>query len=111
MKENKICLVLENRNVGTIGRPHFIETILFRGSEKECVEYEDEKRKEYRRIYGDNFSFTVNCWTEEEKKIDYIKALNNYKNSLTKEQSEEVVIIDGKKYMKYALDFKKQYYK
>lgn len=40
--------VIENRNVGLVGIPELVETILFVGMMEECIAYEVEKRKEYK---------------------------------------------------------------
>lgn len=37
--------VVENRNIGTVGKPEFVETVLFSGTKEECAAYEDSKRQ------------------------------------------------------------------
>lgn len=37
--------VIENRNVGLHGAPSFVKTVLFSGTEKECTEFEAEKKE------------------------------------------------------------------
>ena len=58
-------VVVENRNIGMRGMPEFMETVLYSGSKTECAEYEDMKRKEYRKQYGDDFETFIDCFTEK----------------------------------------------
>lgn len=111
MKENYI--VVENRNIGTNGNSVFSETVIYSGTKQECTMYENEKRREYFEKYGDNFGTFVDCWTEKEterqQKQNYYEALKEYVSTLTDEQKNEIVEVDGKKFYKYILDFKTMY--
>lgn len=92
--------VKENRNVGMIGDPSFVETTLFAGTKEECIAFEDEKRKEYRKEFGDGFGATVDCYTisgEKQKKVD---ESIEFWDSLTDEQRNEKLVVDGKLYNK-----------
>ena len=106
-------VVVENRNIGMCGMPEFMETVLYSGTQKECAKYEDMKRKEYRKQYGDDFGTFIDCFTEDveerENRQSYNKALKEYAAGLTEDQRKEIVEIDGKRFYKYILDFKKQY--
>ena len=108
-------VVIENRNIGMYGNPEFMETIIYSGTKEECAEYEDMKRKEYRKQYGDDFGTFIDCFTEDaearESRKSYNEALKEYAAGLTEDQKREIVEIDGKRFYKYILDFKKQYNK
>lgn len=93
-------LVRENRNAGMIEDPSFVETTLFAGTKEECIAFEDEQRKEYRKEFGDDFGAIVDCYTlsaEEQKKVD---DSIEFWDSLTDEQRNEKIIIAGKTYNK-----------
>lgn len=98
--------VIENRH---ITGAEFVETVLFAGSLEECVEYEHNTRRGYKN------RCEVDCYTvnvEEYKNLaKYLDALKAFAETLTKEQKEEIIEIDGKRYAKYILDFKKEYFK
>lgn len=100
--------VIENQNIGLRGCPQFIETVLFAGTLEDCVEYEDEIRKTYKD------QSRVDCWTisaeEYIKNKEYSLALEIYQFGLTEEELNEVIEMNGKKYKKHILDFRKIYY-
>lgn len=91
--------VIENRNVGLHGAPSFVKTVLFSGTEKECAEFEAEKRKEYtdRTI--------VDCYTISEQKIEEAKKFNEFWNSLTPAEKKETIAVNGKTYFKKVYEY------
>ncbi len=91
--------VIENRNVGLHGLPRFAEAVLFSGTEKECAEFEVEKRKEYKD------RTTVDCYTVSEKEIKKAEEFNKFWDSLTPAEKKETIEIDGKTYFKKAYEY------
>lgn len=91
--------VVENRNIGSVGRPEFVETILFSGTKAECVAYEDAKRKEY------NDRTMVDCFIQSETERNKIILVNDFWNTLTEEEKSETIMVNGKKYNKALYDF------
>ena len=91
--------VVENRNVGSVGRPEFVETILFSGTKAECVAYEDAKRKEYKD------TTMVDCFIQSETERNKIILVNDFWNTLTEEEKSETIMVNGKKYNKALYDF------
>ena len=91
--------VIENRNAGLVGKPEFVETILFTGTKEECVEYEDAKRREYKD------RTIVDCFIQSESERNRMKEINEFWISLTKEERKETIIVNGKKYYKALYDF------
>lgn len=91
--------VVENRNVGTVGNPEFVEMVLFSGSKEECVAYEDSKRKEYKD------RTVVDCFTQSDTERNQIMLANDFWNNLTEEQKKETITVNGKKYNKALYDF------
>lgn len=91
--------VIENRNVGTVGNPKLVETVLFSGTQEECVAYENAKRKEYKdRI-------TVDCYVQSETDRNKILLVNEYWNTLTDEEKKETITVNGKTYNKALYNF------
>lgn len=91
--------VIENRNVGMIGKPEFVETVLFSGTKEECVKYEDAKRKEYKdRII-------VDCFVQSESERNRLMMVNDFWNNLSDEEKNETIVVNGKKYNKALYDF------
>ena len=91
--------VIENRNVGLVGRPEFVKTVLFSGTKEECVAYEDSKRKEYED------RTVVDCFIQSETERNKMLLVKDFWNTLTDEEKKETIIIDGKKYNKALYDF------
>lgn len=86
--------VIENRNVGFRGMPEIVETVLFVGTQKECLSYANRKRKEYKdRII-------VDCFVKSETERNKTKEFNELWNSLTDEEKKETITVNGKKYNK-----------
>jgi hypothetical protein len=91
--------VIENRNTGLHEMPRFAEIVLFSGTEKECAEFEAEKRKEYtdRTI--------VDCYTISEQKFEEAKKFNEFWDSLTPAEKKETIEVNGKTYFKKAYEY------
>lgn len=91
------------------------ESIIFAGTKKECYIFEDEARAELIRANGPEVTtendFYVQSKTERERIKNKDLSLKEYAKSLTKEELEEIVEKDGKKYAKWILDFDKKYNK
>ena len=51
--------VIENINVGLMGKPRFIQAVVFTGTKRECIKYETELRKTYKD------RTRIDCWTEK----------------------------------------------
>lgn len=98
-KDMEIYYVIENRNIGVADKPEFVETILFTGTKEECAAYEEKKRKEYKD------RTMVDCFVQSEFDRKRIKEINEFWNSLTKEEKKEIIIVDGKKYNKALYNF------
>lgn len=91
--------VIENRNVGLVGKPEFVETVLFSGTKEECVAYENSKRKEYKD------RMIVDCFVQSESERNKIMLVNDFWNTLTDEEKKETITVNGKKYNKALYDF------
>ena len=91
--------VVENRNIGSVGLPEFVETILFSGTKAECIVYEDAKRKEYKD------TTVVDCFIQSETERNKIILVNDFWNTLTEEEKSETIMVNGKKYNKALYDF------
>lgn len=95
----ELFYVIENRNIGVADKPEFMETVLFTGTKEECAEYETMKRREYKD------RTRVDCFVQSESERKRIKEINEFWNSLTKEEKKEIIIVDGKKYNKALYNF------
>lgn len=92
--------VKQNRNVGIPGRPSFEETTLYSGSKEDCIAFETEKRKEYRQTFGDDYAAIIECYTISAEELKRDEEAEEFWNSLTEEQKNEKIVIDGKTYNK-----------
>lgn len=91
--------VIENKNIGTVSRPEFVETILFSGTKEECCAYVDVEREAYKdRTVEDLF---IQSETEKNK----IMQLNDFWNTLTDEEKKETITVNGKTYNKALYNF------
>lgn len=91
--------VIENRNIGTIGSPKFSETILFTGTEKQCLDYAERKRKEYKdRIM-------VDCFVQSEEEINEAEKFKEFWYRLSPEEKKETIVVNGKRYFKAAYEY------
>lgn len=91
--------VVENRNVRSIDKPEFVETILFSGTKAECAAYEDAKRNDYKD------RTVVDCFIQSETERNQIMLVNDFWNTLTEEEKSETITVNGKKYNKALYDF------
>ena len=89
------------------------EEIVFEGTQEECQKVEDELRAELIREQGDDITTIKDYYTvsnlERGTKQERLALMNEYKDSLTEEELKERVIIDGKEYMKWVIDFNNMY--
>ena len=95
-----IYYVKQNRNVGIAGHPSFEETTLYAGSKEDCIAFETEKRKEYRQAFGNDYAAVIDCYTISAEKLKQDEEAEEFWNSLTEEQKNEIIVVDGKKYVK-----------
>lgn len=87
--------VVENRNVGTIGNPEMLETVIYSGSKEDCARYEGHKRKEYE----DN-RHMVDCWTISKDEYEKQQQVAKEYDELTEEERKDFITVGGKKYIR-----------
>ena len=94
--------VVENKNTGAIGNPTMMETVIFSGTKDECLQYEEEKRREYidRTV--------VDCFTISEKEYKKLEERKEFWNRLSPEEKKETITVNGKKYNKALYEFNKR---
>lgn len=89
------------------------EEVIFEGTQEECAKIEDELRAKLIREKGDEATIEQDYYTkskaEREKLQERVALMNEYQEGLTDEELHEKVIIDGKEYMKWVIDFNKMY--
>lgn len=85
--------------------------VVFVGTKLECAEYEEAARRELTQDERITHDFYTENAVEMEKRREYIKALDAYGDTLTEEEKAEIITIDGRKYQKWMVDFRKEYYK
>lgn len=73
---------------------------MYEGSKEECSKYEIQKR----RTYGEN-RHMVDCFICTESAYLNRLTLDMYLSSLSKEERQELIIVDGKTYNKAIYDF------
>lgn len=98
--DSEVYYVIENRNVGTIGQPEFVETILFAGSKEQCVEYEDYRRNNYK----DKDRIVADCWVVSDKERKKKMMLAEFWKSLPAKERKETITVNGKTYYKALYD-------
>lgn len=91
------------------------ETIVFAGTKKECFAFEDAARADLIRANGDDITAVNDFYTESKVERENLenrkKSLEEYAKTLTKEELEEIIEIDGAKYVKWMMDFDKKFNK
>lgn len=107
-------VVVENKRIDDQELGYaFAENILYKGALTDCCVFEEEKRAEYRRKYGDEFGISIDCHTERAEAYEHRKAytemLSEYASTLTSKEKSILVEIDGKKYHRYILEFKEKF--
>ena len=107
VKEENIYYVIESYKGN--------ESIVFAGNQKECYVFEDQARADLIRANGDDITAINDFYTQSKSERDRIEkrslSLKEYAKTLTKEELEEIVEIDGKRYAKWLIDFDKKYNK
>lgn len=91
--------VIENRNIGSVGRPEFVEKILFVGTKEQCVEYEDSQRKKYKD------TILVDCYVESELERKKKMMVTDYWRSLPDKEKKETITVNGKTYYKAIYNY------
>lgn len=86
--------VVENKNKGTIGHPEFMETVIFSGTKDECIAHENEKRKQTKD------TTVCDYWTISETEYNNQKNAANLFQTLTEEEKNDIITINGKKYIR-----------
>lgn len=85
--------------------------VVFIGTKLECAQYEEAARKELTPEERITHDFYTENAVEMEKRREYIRALDAYGDTLTEEEKAEIITIDGRRYQKWIVDFRKEYYK
>lgn len=99
LKDMEKYSVIENKNIGTLGNPEMVETVLYRGSREECLKYEETKRSEYRD------RTKIDCYTISDAEATKRMDANKYWDSLSDDEKKEKIVVDGKTYFKAMYDF------
>ena len=93
--------VFECRNVGRIGNPQFVETVMFATDDKmEASKFENELRKTYKD------RTIVDCYVKSEEEIDRAKRAKERYEALTEAQKHEFITVDGRTYIKALYEHK-----
>lgn len=89
------------------------ENIVFAGTLRECNAFQEKARADIIKENGDDIltinDFYVALEEEYNSREERNKKLDEYKATLTEEELKEKVVVDGKTYMKWILDFYKIY--
>lgn len=86
--KNELCYVIEYRKT--------TESILFSGTKEECCRFADEKRKEYRKRFGDDAGIIIDCSVQSESERKEQEKLKEWRE----DELRETVNYDGKEYYK-----------
>ncbi|RHQ82475.1 hypothetical protein [Clostridium sp. AF22-10] len=94
--------VVENKNIGAIGKLMMVESVIFTGTKSECLQYEEVKRREYidRTV--------IDCFTISEKEYKKLEEIKEFWDSLSPEKKKEVIVVNGKKYNKALYEHSKR---
>lgn len=89
------------------------ERVVFAGPQKDCNEMQDQLRAELIKERGEDIltvkDFYVQNSAERDAEEERFKDLETYKKTLTEEELQEEVIINGKKFAKWVIDFNEKY--
>ena len=99
-RKEKIMKVMENRNVGTAGKPKMVEIVLFEGTADECARFEIEQRKEYVNEFGHDHGSFIDCYCVSDEKERKSNQGRELWESLTDEEKHDYIEIDGHKYVR-----------
>lgn len=88
-KNMKYAVILSTR-----GR----EEVIFVGNKDDAVKMEGSLRKECRRKDPDGTE--LDCYTISEKELEKREAAKNFYDMLTEEEKHDVIVVDGKKYIR-----------
>lgn len=89
MKE--MYFVIENEWNGF----EFVQTVLFSGTQEECLAFEDAHRKSY-----NHDRTTCDCFTRSESELNQIEDNRRFYETLTADQKADFIVVDGKKYVR-----------
>ena len=91
------------------------EEIIFAGSREECSSFADQARIDLVKKAGEDIltvnDFYIQKKSDRENAEEKYKNMETYKKTLTEEELQEEVIIDGKKYAKWVIDFNEKHSK
>lgn len=88
------------------------ETIVFTGTERECCTFELEARANLIKKNGREITCVHDFYTESKLKRERVakktKEIEEFKKTLTPEQLDEFVEIDGKIYARWLIEYNKK---
>lgn len=91
------------------------EEIIFAGSREECSSFADQARIDLVKKAGEDVltvnDFYIEKKSDRENAEEKYKNMDAYKKTLSEEELNEKIIIDGKTYKKWVIDFNKKYNK
>jgi hypothetical protein len=91
------------------------EEIIFAGSREECTSFADQARIDLVKKAGEDVltvnDFYIEKKSDRENAEEKYKNMDAYKKTLSEEELNEKIIIDGKTYKKWVIDFNKKYNK
>lgn len=91
------------------------EEIIFAGSREECSSFADQARIDLVKKAGEDVltvnDFYIEKKSDRENAEEKYKNMDVYKKTLTEEELNEEITIDGKIYKKWVIDFNKKYNK
>lgn len=74
--------------------------LFFDNDKMACTRFEEEKREEYRRKYGNDFFSIIDCYTRSDEELEKERKTAERWDKLTEEQKQETIEINGKTYIK-----------
>ena len=89
-------LVIEYRNIGTIGKPEMAENVIFSGTQEKCASYMQNKRSQVKKGLGIMVDYGVVSEEEYKQQQERAELVRN----LTEEQKNDIITVDGRKYVR-----------
>lgn len=97
--------IIEKRNVGTMGNPSILTTIVSVHEDKiEALNQCEDLRKTYKD------KTIVDCYVLSEEDIKKIEKAKERYESLTEIEKQDVVEVDGRKYVRALYEMNKKVY-
>lgn len=91
------------------------EEIIFAGSREECSSFADQARIDLVKKAGEDAltanDFYIEKKSDSENAEEKYKNMDIYKKTLSEEELNEEITIDGKVYKKWVIDFNEKYNK